>query len=134
VSDSLTHTQAAEALLSDPGSFETREQLGALVRQVDANSSGKITILYSGRIGFFIVGRRSQVRAIGDARERKQVERWESWKASMRAKVGHPFRVIKRQFGYTKARCRGLAKNTAQVLTLFILSNLWMVRRQLLPA
>lgn len=52
---------------------------------------------------FFIAAKRSQVRAIGNARERKQVERWESWKASMRAKVEHPFRAIKRQFGYTKA-------------------------------
>jgi transposase, IS5 family len=30
----------------------------------------------------------------------------------VRAKVEHPFRVIKRQFGYTKVRYRGLAKNT----------------------
>ncbi|SBV49546.1 IS1479 transposase [Xanthomonas bromi] len=52
----------------------------------------------------------------------------------IRAKVEHRFRVIKRQFGYTKVRYRGLAKNTAQVLTLFALSKLWMVRRQLLPA
>ncbi|MEO4045843.1 transposase, partial [Pseudomonas sp. CAU 1711] len=44
----------------------------------------------------------------------------------------HPFRVIKRQFGYTKVRFRGLAKNTAQLVTLFALSNLWMVRRHLL--
>ena len=55
-------------------------------------------------------------------------------KTSVRAKVEHPFRVIKRQFGYTKVRYRGLAKNTAQLLTLFALSNRWMVRRQLLPA
>jgi IS5 family transposase len=41
--------------------------------------------------------------------------------------------VIKRQFGYTKVRYRGLDKNTAQVLTLFALSNLWMTRRQLMP-
>ena len=53
-------------------------------------------------------------------------------KASIRAKVEHPFRVIKRQFGYTKVRYRGLAKNTAQVTTLFALSNLWMVRRKLM--
>ena len=53
---------------------------------------------------------------------------------SVRAKVEHPFRVIKRQFGYTKVRYRGLAKNTAQVLTLFALSNLWMKRKQLMPA
>ena len=52
-------------------------------------------------------------------------------KASIRAKVEHPFRVLKRQFGYVKARYRGLAKNAAQVTTLFMLSNLWMVRRKL---
>ena len=51
----------------------------------------------------------------------------------MHAKVEHSFRVIKRQFGYTKVRYRGLAKNAAQVLTLFALSNLWMTRRQLMP-
>tara|TARA_B100001105_G_C22354186_1_gene427181 strand:+ start:226 stop:1185 length:960 start_codon:yes stop_codon:yes gene_type:complete len=58
----------------------------------------------------------------------------EKWKASIRAKVEHPFRVIKRQFGYTKVRYRGLAKNTAQIATLFALSNLWMARRQLIGA
>ena len=52
----------------------------------------------------------------------------------MRAKVEHPFRVIKRQFGFTKVRYRGLAKNTAQVITLFALSNLWMARRALVSA
>ncbi|MNU05303.1 hypothetical protein D3C72_2500530 [compost metagenome] len=50
----------------------------------------------------------------------------------MRAKVEHPFRVLKRQFGYTKVRYRGLVKNTAQIVTLFALSNLWMARRQLM--
>ena len=53
-------------------------------------------------------------------------------KASVRAKVEHPFRVIKRQFGPMKVRFRGLAKNTAHVVTLFALSNLWMARRQLM--
>jgi transposase, IS5 family len=53
-------------------------------------------------------------------------------KAAVRAKVEHPFRVIKRQFGYQKVRFRGLAKNAAQVLTLFALSNPWMARRRLL--
>ena len=49
-------------------------------------------------------------------------------KAQVRARVEHPFRVVKRQFGYVKVRYRGLAKNTAPVTTLFALSNLWMVR------
>ena len=59
----------------------------------------------------------------------EQVERI---KASIRAKVEHPFRVIKQQFGHVKVRYRGLVKNTAQLKTLFALSNLWMVRRKLL--
>jgi transposase, IS5 family len=46
-------------------------------------------------------------------------------KASVRAKMEHPFRVIKMQFGHVKVRYRGLAKNTAQLHTLFVLSNLW---------
>ncbi|SFH27277.1 Transposase DDE domain-containing protein, partial [Variovorax sp. NFACC27] len=62
------------------------------------------------------------------ARARKQ----EYQKASIRAKVEHPFRVIKRQFGLAKVRFRGLAKNTAHVITLFALSNLWMARKKLI--
>ena len=58
----------------------------------------------------------------------------EKCKASIRAKVEHPFRVVKRQFGFVKVRYRGLKKNTAQLVTLFALSNLWMVRRQLMGA
>jgi IS5 family transposase len=58
----------------------------------------------------------------------------EKLKAGVRAKVEHPFRVIKRQFGYVKVRYRGLKKNTAQLVTLFALSNLWMVRSRLIGA
>lgn len=49
----------------------------------------------------------------------------EKAKAQVRAKVEHPFRVIKRQFGYVKTCFRGAVKNTAQLTTLFALSNLW---------
>ena len=62
------------------------------------------------------------------------LDKAEQMKASVRAKVEHPFRVIKCQFGFTKVRYKGLAKNTAQLVTLFALSNLWMVRRQLMKA
>jgi IS5 family transposase len=55
----------------------------------------------------------------------------ERLKASIRAKVEHPFRAIKRQFGHTKVRYRGLKNNTAQLTTLFALSNLWMARKHL---
>jgi transposase, IS5 family len=56
----------------------------------------------------------------------------ERLKASVRAKVEHPFRVIKRQFGHVKVRYRGLKKNTAQLRTLFALANLWMARKTLM--
>jgi len=56
----------------------------------------------------------------------------EQLKASVRAKVEHSFRVIKCQFGFTKVRYKGLAKNTAQLITLFALSNLWMTRKRIL--
>lgn len=52
--------------------------------------------------------------------------------SKVRAKVEHPFRVIKRQFGHVKTRYRGLAKNRAQLFTLFALGNLFLVRRRLL--
>ena len=60
------------------------------------------------------------------------MDKLEHLKACIRAKVEHPFRVIKRQFGFVKVRYRGLMKNTAQLHTLFALSNLWMARHRLL--
>ncbi|MCQ2031835.1 IS5 family transposase [Pseudomonas zhaodongensis] len=64
----------------------------------------------------------------------KALRRIERAKAQTRSKVEHPFRVLKRQFGYTKVRFRGLVKNAAQMVTLFALSNLWMARRHLLSS
>ena len=74
-------------------------------------------------------------RALDKTSELGQIlNRIEQLKAGVRAKVEHPFRVIKRQFGHVKVRYRGLKKNTAQLTTLFALSNLWMVRGKLLSA
>ena len=53
--------------------------------------------------------------------------------SSLRALVERPFRVLKRQFGYRKVRFRGLKKNSAQIVPLFALANLWTVRKRLLP-
>jgi hypothetical protein len=55
-------------------------------------------------------------------------DRIERLKASIRSKVEHVFRVVKCQFGYRKLRYRGLAKNGAQMTTLYTLANLWLVR------
>ena len=62
------------------------------------------------------------------------IDKIEKLKAGIRAKVEHPFRVIKRQFGFVKVRYKGLKKNTLQLKTLFALSNLWMARYRLMAA
>ncbi len=49
----------------------------------------------------------------------------------VRARVEHPFGIIKHLWGYRKVRYRGLAKNTAQLFTLFALANFYMARREL---
>ncbi|CAD5254119.1 transposase (fragment) [Alteromonas sp. 38] len=56
-------------------------------------------------------------------------------KASTRTNIEHPFRIIKCQFGFIKARYKGLEKNDSQLAMLFTLANLFqvdqMLRRQL---
>ncbi|CAA0104150.1 Uncharacterised protein [BD1-7 clade bacterium] len=53
----------------------------------------------------------------------------ETLKASMRAKVEHPFRYIKRVFGYDKVRYRGLKKNTERLFLLTGLTNLMIAHK-----
>jgi len=50
----------------------------------------------------------------------------------VRATVEHPFLVVKRLWGHTKARYRGIQKNLAQMFTLFGLANVFRVRRRLM--
>ena len=54
--------------------------------------------------------------------------------APLRAVVEHPFRIIKREFGYTRVRYRGLFKNGQQLYLLFALGNLYQVRELLMAA
>ena len=84
------------------------------------------------KIRWNIAERRSRIKALPEGELKDVSEFIEHLVAKVRARVEHPFRVIKRQFGYTKVRYRGLAKNGAQVATLFALSNLWMARKRLL--
>lgn len=71
-------------------------------------------------------------RALPDTPEGQLLEKLERAKASVRAKVEHPFHIIKNLFGLKKVRYRGQAKNRAQLLTLFGLANLLIVKRRLL--
>ena len=54
-------------------------------------------------------------------------------KARVRAKVEHPFRILKRIFGFTKVRYRGLKKNHQWLCAAFALVNLYQHRKRLVP-
>ncbi|MGY6214049.1 IS5 family transposase [Methylolobus aquaticus] len=66
-------------------------------------------------------------RRLGSAQRRRNRKM-----SSLRRRVEHLFRVMKRQFGYTKTRYGGLAKNAAQVFTLIGLTNLYLKRHALM--
>ena len=53
-------------------------------------------------------------------------------KSRVRAKVEHPFCVVKRLWGFTKVRYRGLSKNANRLFVAFALSNLFVSRNKLL--
>jgi IS5 family transposase len=98
----------------------------------DAGYTGAEKRVKRKRIKWHIAAKRSVVKKIKRTRLKRATEKLETLKAKVRARVEHPFRVVKRQFGFMKVRFKGLAKNTAQVITLFALSNLWMARKQLM--
>jgi IS5 family transposase len=63
-------------------------------------------------------------------------ERWRKInraRSRTRARGEHPFHVVKRLWGFTKVRYRGIAKNLARAQTMFALANLYAVRHRLLP-
>ena len=83
-------------------------------------------------VGFRVAMRPGKRRALPDTPEGRLDDLIETAKAHIRAKVEHPFRVIKRQFGFQKTRLRGLLKNSCKVNVLAALANLFMARHLLL--
>ena len=98
----------------------------------DAGYTGADQRIVRKKLTWMIAMRRGKLKAMPDGKQKERLQAIETAKASIRARVEHPFRVVKRQFGYVKVRFRGLVKNTAQALTLFALAKLWMARKQLL--
>jgi IS5 family transposase len=113
--NALLHGEETD-VLGDAGyqGVEKREENKALdVRWHVAMRPGKRRVLPTDRLG-------------------RLMEQYEHAKARVRAKVEHPFHVVKNLFHHRKTRYRGLAKNTAQLFSLFGLANLVMARRRLL--
>ncbi|MGM0915636.1 MAG: IS5 family transposase [Pseudomonadota bacterium] len=76
-----------------------------------------------------VAAKRGAIKKMDDSPMKTLLLAIEKAKASIRAKVEHPFHVIKNLFGYRKVRYKGLAKNQAQLFCLFGLANLVLATR-----
>jgi IS5 family transposase len=84
-------------------------------------------------VNWHVAKRRKSIEKLAEGWPKKLAQAYEKLKAQVRARVEHPFHVIKNLFKYKKARYKGLAKNGAQLNVLFALSNLYMARGALRP-
>jgi transposase, IS5 family len=123
---SLTATHAAEADIDQMSHLlhgQEREVFGdrGYWRQADRESFRQRGVRYRvNRRGHSTAPLTERWRAINRARSRT------------RARVEHPFLVVKRLWGFTKVRYRGISKNAARAFTAFALANLYLVRHRLL--
>ena len=83
------------------------------------------------KVQWYVAAKRGQVKAMAEGRLKELTQAFEKAKAQVRARVEHPFHIIKNLFKHRKVRYRGLAKNTAQLYSLFALANLVIARRWL---
>jgi IS5 family transposase len=83
-------------------------------------------------VAWHVAAKRGKVKAMAEGALKELTVQLEKLKAQVRARVEHPFHILKNLFRHRKARYRGLAKNTAQLHSLFALANLVIARRPLL--
>ena len=91
-------------------------------------------IIVASDVECHIAAKRGKVRAMAEGLLKDLAVGLERAKAQVRARVEHPFHVLKNIFRHRKTRYRGLAKSTAQLHSLFALANLFLARRMLLSA
>lgn len=83
-------------------------------------------------VNWHIAQRRHQLKAMPEGLIKQLKQALERVKAQIRARVEHPFHIVKNLFGHKKLRYRGLAKNASQLNVMFGLANLVLLKRQLL--
>ena len=94
---------------------------------VQAQADGKIR----SDIEWNVAKRRSTITKMAEGTLKTLTKALERVKAQIRSKVEHPFHVVKNLFHYKKVRYKGLAKNEAQLYSLFGLANLVIAKRRL---
>jgi IS5 family transposase len=83
-------------------------------------------------IAWHIAAKRGQVAALEEGPLKDITCQIEHLKARLRARVEHPFHIVKNRFRHRKLRYKGLAKNAAQLHVLFALANLVIAKKALL--
>ena len=83
-------------------------------------------------VEWHVAAKRGKIKAMAEGAVKELTQQIEKLKAQVRARVEHPFHIIKNLFRHRKTRYRGLAKNTAQLHSLCALANLVIARRSLL--
>jgi IS5 family transposase len=119
----VLHGQESAAFV-DAGyiGVEKREEI------VRAQAAGEIR----SDIQWNIAKRRSTITKMAEGTVKTLTKALERVKAQIRAKVEHPFHVVKNLFHYKKVRYKGLTKNQAQLFSLFGLANLLIAKKKLL--
>lgn len=83
-------------------------------------------------IEWYVAAKRGKIKSMAEGLVKEVSLLFEKAKAQVRARVEHPFHIIKNLFKHRKVRYRGLLKNTAQLHTLFALANLVVAKHSLL--
>jgi IS5 family transposase len=83
-------------------------------------------------VKWHVAAKRGKIKAMAEGKLKELTVKLERIKAKVRARVEHPFHILKNLFKHRKVRYRGLAKNTAQLHVLFALVNLVIAKRSLL--
>ena len=95
---------------------------------VSAQAEGRIR----DDIGWLIAAKRGAMVAMANGAHKRLAVLVERKKAQIRARVEHPFHIVKNLFGHRKVSYRGLAKNGARMYSLFALANLVIAKNPLL--
>jgi IS5 family transposase len=84
------------------------------------------------QVTWHVAMKRGKLKAMAEGPLKELTQRAETLKARVRARVEHPFHVVKNLFRHRKVRYKGLAKNRAQLHVLFALANLAIAKNALL--
>ncbi|MEM5332211.1 transposase, partial [Paraburkholderia sp. JHI2823] len=82
-------------------------------------------------VKWLVAAKRGKIKAMQEGPLKNLVIALEKTKAQIRVRVEHPFHIIKNLFRHRKMRYKGLAKNTAQLFSLFGVANLVIARNLL---